>query len=112
MKNVKKGLRKIYFMVLAFCVSIYTKVYAATTREPQSWYGVPSEPPIDKSKDIISVIWRVARSLIIPIVFIIGAIIYIKRSSSSITRKVITIIIALIIVVLLCLGINYIISNI
>ena len=116
MKKIIKRIKKIFFMVGMFCIYSYTKVLSAIAIDPA--YGIPREvleTQLDygvPSTGTISALGKVARSLIIPIVFIIGTIIYIKRSSSSTIRKIITIIIALIIVVLVCLGINHIISNI
>lgn len=71
-------------------------------------YGIP-EPYV--LPNTIPVFWKLTRSLFISVAFIIGFCIYLRKSSSSILRKVITIIIALILVLLTCLGINNIITD-
>ena len=47
----------------------------------------------------------------LPIIFIIGTVVYLKKSSSNTLRKIITIVISLVVVILICLGTNYIIIN-
>lgn len=73
----------------------------------QEMYGVP-QPSILND---IPIFWRIVRSLVIPIAFIVGVFIYLKKSSSSTSRKIITTLIALAIIVLACLGIDYFITN-
>jgi len=113
MKKILDGIKKVFLMVGTFCISIYTKAFALSN-PTQLLYGMPPLEPdlygVPRPNEI-PVLWKVARGLIIPIAFIIGVIIYFKKSSSSVIRKVITIIIALIILVGLCLGINYIMTN-
>lgn len=113
MKKLVNGFKKIFLMLGTFCISIYSKVFAVDIAADQILYGVPLEPDLYgvPRPNEIPMIWKVARGLIIPIAFIIGVIIYFKKSSSSTLRKVITILIALAIVVLTCLGINYFITN-
>lgn len=110
MKKIINRLKKIFIMIGAFCFSIYTKVFAIDRIQPA--YGIPLEPDYGVPRPYeIPMLWKIARGLIIPIAFVIGVIIYFKKSSSSTLRKVITVLIALSIVVLACLGINYIITN-
>lgn len=111
MKKLKKQFKKIFLMLGTFCISLYTKVFAVDTIQPM--YGIPLEADLYgvPRPNAIPMFWKVARGLIIPIAFIIGIIIYFKKSSSSILRKIITSSIALAIVVLTCIGINYIITN-
>ena len=55
--------------------------------------------------------FNILNKIIIPLTFIIGSIIYLKKSKSSKKRKIITLIIALIIVIAICFGLNYIINK-
>jgi len=112
MEKLIKRLKKIFIMIGVFCFSIYTKVFAIDVAI-QPMYGIPLEPDLYgvPRPNEIPMLWKIARALIIPIAFIIGVIIYFKKSSSSTLRKIITVVIALSIVVLACLGINYFITN-
>lgn len=103
MNKLTKIFKKIVLSIGLFSTSVYTKVLAMEREMTIALYGIPQP---DKLNDI-PIFWKIARSLVIPIAFIIGVIIYVKKSSSSILRKIITILIALAIVVLACLGINY-----
>ena len=111
MKKIINRFKKIFIMIGAFCFSIYTKVFAIVRTQPA--YGIPLEPDLYgvPRPNEIPMLWKITRGLIIPIAFVIGVIIYFKKSSSSTLRKVITVLIALSIVVLACLGINYFITN-
>jgi len=104
MKKIVSGLKKIGVMGGVFLSSLYTKVLAAEMDMIEILYGPPDlyETPL---------FWKIMKKLIIPIAFIIGAIVYFKKSSSSNVRKVITILIALAIVVLAYFGVNYVITN-
>lgn len=106
MKKLIKEIKKICLMIGTFGISVYTKTFAAVGPEPQN---LPHPHVIDETPEIDPIL--VSLNLITSIAFIIGVIIYLKKSSSSITRKIITIIIALAVVVLVCLGINYILTN-
>ena len=111
MKKIIKRLKKTFIMMWTFSFSIYTKVFDIDRIQPA--YGIPLEPELYgvPRPNEIPMLWNIARGLIIPIAFIIGVIIYFKKSSSSTLRKIITVLIALSIVVLACLGINYFITN-
>ena len=115
MKRIMNFLKKIFIMIGAFFSFVYTKVLAFEMQltevlygpPPQDLYGVPQPSKISE----IPMIWKIARGLIIPVAFIIGAIIYLKKSSNSKLRKFITLLITLILVILVCLGINYFITK-
>lgn len=111
MKKIINGLKKTFIIIGTFCFSIYTKVFAIDRIQPA--YGIPLEPDLYgvPRPNEIPMLWKIARGLVIPIAFIIGVIIYFKKSSSSTLRKIITVLIALSIVVLACLGIKYFITN-
>ena len=68
--------------------------------DEQALYGVRSP------REIV----RQINFFVIPLAFIIGIIIYIKKSKSSIKRKIITSIISAILAVAICFGIDYVIN--
>lgn len=100
MKILNK-IKKVFVGIGIFFITIYTKVLAASdSLATQLMYGVPP----DQNDSIINVrgnIWRIISYIIIPLVTIIGAIIYWKKSKSSTRRKVLTLLIIVILVVLL-----------
>ena len=104
MKKIIKGLKRIVFLMGSFVLTIYTKVSALST---QTYYGVPEGATIYK----IPRAWKILRSFIIPIAFVIGIIIYFKKSKSSKGKKILMTLIFLAILVLIVWGINYIIIN-
>ena len=110
MKKVINLVKKIFLIVGTFLISVYTKVFAM---EIQPMYGIPMEPDLYgvPRPNEIPMLWKIARGFIVPLAFIIGIIIYLRKSSAPKSKKLITILITLIIVILLCFGINYIIIN-
>lgn len=113
MKKVINIVKKMFISIGVFLFSVSTKVLAAI--EPA--YGVRNlEPdlygPPRTTNSSIPAFWKIARSFVIPIAFLIGVIVYFKKSKSSTKRKIITSIIALILLFLICFGINYLITNI
>ena len=102
MKKIISKIKKVFIMLEVYLFSMSTSVFAITPL-----YGPPNEDYATPKSSTNYGIWEVIKYFIIPLVFVIGAIIYFKKSLSSVTRKIITIAIALIIVILLCLGINY-----
>ena len=111
MKKVINLVKKIFLIVGTFLISVYTKVFAM---EIQTLYGSPIMEPdlygVPRPNEI-PMLWKIARGFIVPLAFIIGIIIYFKKSSSSKAKKIIITFVALIIVVLVCFGINYIITR-
>ena len=112
MKKLMNWIKKIFLMVGLFLNSVYTRVLASDIignievlygPPPQELYGVVGVSKIQN-------FWKILRGLIIPIAFIIGVIVYFKKSTSSVSKKIITILIVLAIIVLLCFGINYLIK--
>ena len=101
--------KKIVFVISTFFTTIYSKSIAVVSPEPL--YGVQPVEPVSKSKLILMVAIELVKNSIIPVVFLVGVVVYLKKSSSSTLRKIITIIISLAVVVLIVLGINYIITN-
>lgn len=59
-------------------------------------YGVPHESPIYEST-----MWKVFQFILLPIILLIGLVIYIKKSKSSKKRKIAVVIIAVIALILI-----------
>lgn len=110
MRKIIKLLKKICIGIAGFFSIIYTKVIAAEMWIQQGLYGPPAQDllyGVPRSNTTPS-FWRITRNLFVPLAFIVGIIIYLKRSSAPKYKKIIIILIALIIVILICFGINYI----
>jgi len=102
MKKIINKIRKIFTMVGGFLMLGISKVLGAVESDwttplygppPQDLYGPPPTPVPYRVGGII-------RGIFIPLVFIIGSIIYLVKSKSSKTKKVITIAIAALICIL------------
>lgn len=113
MKKIKDGIKKIFAIVGAFCISLYTKVLAmdpALLIEPM--YGIPPEVGKKyKTIEAITGIWNIFKFFIIPIAFIIGAVVYFKKSSKSTLVKSIVIIVVLALILFECHVLNNIVEN-
>ena len=113
MRKIIKLLKKICLGIAGFFSIIYTKVLAVEMQMVEILYGPPVQDLYGVPRtNTTPLFWRFARSLFIPLAFIIGIIIYLKNSSAPKYKKFITVLISLIIVILVCFGINYIIINI
>lgn len=115
MEKIKKLKKKMAVLGAGLIVVLKTlslKAYAIETNliKPQPFYGVPDDV-IKYEKPVLLSVWEIARWTVIPIAFIIGAIIYFKKSKKETKSKIVKIIIALIITLLLTLVMNYIITN-
>lgn len=109
MKKVVSWIKKISLMVGVFFVSMWSKVWARMEITPM--YGSPELDEHYRKVDMLDTFDRLLdllRFLIIPLIFIIGIIVYLKKSSNSKIRKIITILIALFLLMLLLWGIGYI----
>lgn len=104
MKKLVSKLKKIPVLVSIFCISIYTKVFAVYSDSivhVVPAYGI--EKPKTSSSTLLDIL---AKSLLfVPILFIIGAVIYFKKSAVTTSKKIKRILIALAIVVVIYLGI-------
>ena len=111
MKKLVDGIKRILAMIGALFTLVHSKVFAASMlpiEEMETLYGVMEPTPVT----ILRRLWGVARTILIPIVLIIGTIVYFKKSTSSVKKKIITILIAVIIVVLICFGITAILNGV
>lgn len=108
MKKMFFGIRKIFVATGVFVMTVCSKVLAVATGliEPPvvCLYGVP----VPRTPIIIEKI----RNIGMPIIFLIGSIIYIKKSKSSKSRKAITLLIALAIAVGIWFGIEWLLEEI
>ena len=84
-----------------------TKGFAADVSE-MIMYGV-SKPEIDPPlyQTIITKIWNIMHWFIIPVILLTGSIIYLRKSSKSIKRKIITIVLIIVLTILICIGIDF-----
>ena len=109
MKIINK-LKNAFLTVGVFLLTRTTKVlgtlYGVEMPSVAEVYGV--ERPVKKTPIVIL---SVLKTLIIPLAFIIGTVIYLQKSKSSKTRKIITLLIALILTIAICFGLNYIINK-
>lgn len=106
MKKLKNMIKKMFSTIGVFLFSASTKVLAGVEALEPALYGPPRT-----ANSSIPAFWKITRNFVIPIAFLIGVIIYFKKSKSSTKRKVITIIIALALLIAICFGINYILTN-
>lgn len=109
--KILNKIKKMCLTIGVFLFSISTRVlatmepaYVVRNIESDILYGPPRTTTIPG-------IWKITRNFIVPIAFIIGVIIYFKKSKSSTKRKVITIIITLALLIIICFGINCIFKN-
>lgn len=98
MKKILDKIKRIFIMIEAFCISMSAKVFATdVVQDIQAMYGIPKEET--KLSFILIKIVNIIDFVIIPIAFIIGTIIYLKKSSKSVSKKILMIVLAFILVV-------------
>ncbi len=98
MKKILGKIKKIFIMIEAFFISMSAKVLATdVVSDIQAMYGIPKEET--KLSSIFIKIVNIIDFVIIPIAFIIGTIIYFKKSSKSVSKKILMIVLAFILVV-------------
>jgi len=101
-----KKIKKIFFMIIVFLLSKYSKILAI---DPM--YGIRMLEPEPKFKiklisldDILEIFPEIIKISILPIIFIIGSVVYFKKSSQNINKKMIIILgVAIIVLFLLIL---------
>lgn len=97
-------LRRIILTIGVFAISICKKVVAIAL--------VPDR--IGPKRTVIQVIpawWGTTRGRIIPIIFIVGMVIYYKKSTNSIFKKIILTIILGLITAIVCFGITELVTE-
>lgn len=108
-ERIKKGL----IGMGAFLLTIPTKVFAVgidIDRTP-ILYGMP-EPNPEPESLILKNILNICRIAVIPLAFIIGIVIYLKKSKSSKKRKITTVAISICVAIVLYFIISYVINNV
>lgn len=112
MRKTLGKIKKIFIMIEAFFLSICSKVFAVqmTQNDVRTLYGVPTLPILEKDQVVIAKIWNIMHSFVIPLVLLIGAIIYLIKSPKSLKRKIIKIAIIVILTILICIAIDFFIS--
>ena len=95
-----------------FLATFPMKIYGLTTFDDSivALYGIPEPGPQKVSSFILGSVGKIISIIIIPLILIIGIIIYSKKSQSSKLRKIITTLLAMAIAVLLCFGVDKIIE--
>ncbi len=121
LNKVKKGLIGIGLFLLAFPKKIFAtsvkNIIAGSEQFIQDLYGPPVSTLYgvqnpDSVPSLMNSIWNVFKIFIIPLVLLIGLIIYFKKSKSSIKRKIlITILIIATVAIIYIVG-NIIVTNI
>lgn len=102
--KVFKKLKKIFCGLGIIGLSIFSKIYAALSQDemlsltPVPVYGVPKR---NTGFVVLKNILNIFRIFIIPLILLIGIIIYIKKSRASKTKKIITVICFIILAILL-----------
>ena len=103
MKKIIEKVKRIMVLAILTIISFPKKIFANTAEEIVSnmkepmgeiLYGVP------RTYEVISRIWKLAKTVIIPIVLIIGLIIYFKKSKSSKKKKIIILLVVIAITML------------
>lgn len=105
MKKFVSKIKKVVVAIVLAIISFPNKISTGINYVPQAnetSYGVyrPST---------VTIIWKIARTFIIPIALLIGLIIYFKRSKSSKKKKILVTIVLITIVAILYFVLNIII---
>ena len=123
--KIMKKIKKVIISVAMAIMLLPKKIFASIDPSMfESLYVPPTEilygpPELMKEPTFIELIWRIIKTYILPIlffiIFIIGSIIFFKKSKGTIKEKIITLILILFIIVILiavCWGIYYVMTNI
>ena len=97
MKKILGKIKKIFIMIEAFFLSISSKVWAKD--DVRILYGIPNPETTKPTYQIvIAKMWDVMRWLVIPIVLLIGAIIYSRKHPKNLKIKIAIIVILTILI--------------
>lgn len=106
MKIIEK-IKKIFTAIGVSCITLTTKVFAKPNVEEYvintPLYGVETPEPVIP---LGIKIWNICQVLIIPLILLIGIIVYFKKSKSSTKKKIIISLIVFIFAVLIMAGIK------
>ena len=109
MKNFISKIKKVATAVGIAIISIPNKIFAMI--EPHTLYGPPTQNIYGPLEIIVNSFWTIFKWIIIPIAFLIGIIVYFKKSKSSLKKKIIVTICAIAIIAIVYYIINLIISK-
>jgi glucan phosphoethanolaminetransferase (alkaline phosphatase superfamily) len=100
MKVISK-VRKIMIAISLFFIGVSSRVLGAGMEiiHAQPEYGVPM-PPVSRN-------WQILRTFIIPLILLIGIIIYLKKSTQTRLKKVITVVLVIVVTVFIYAIVNY-----
>ena len=112
MKGFVSKIKKIIFSIAVAIISFPSKIFAAI--DPSAIQDLYGPPPTSTLYGVyrpspVTIIWRIARTFIIPIALLIGLIVYFKKSKSSKKKKIFVSIGVIILTVLVVFTINAII---
>lgn len=107
MKKIIKKIKKTIMSVVVFLIALPSKIFAITPSSMEILYGVPEELYGSPRTIAMNEIWKIARIFIIPIILLIGIIIYLKNSKSTKRVKLIVTLTTLIIGTIVYFFINY-----
>jgi len=90
---MKKIISKIYKVMVSIAIAIISfpsKIFAAL--DPSAIQDLYGPPPVAlygvARPSTVTIIWRIARTFVIPIALLIGIIVYFKKSKSSTKKKI------------------------
>ncbi len=105
--KVKKVIVAIVLAIISFPNKIFAAINSSASDIQQDLYGPALYGPARPST--VTILWRIARTFIIPIALLIGLIIYFKKSKSSKKKKILVTIGIIALTVILYFVINKII---
>ena len=105
MRKLISKVKKVVVMAMGVIIALPGKIYAVLDDPITALYGVYNQPnPLEE-------FWKIARYFIIPIILLIGIIVYLTKKKTSTRNKVLIILAFLIIMAILYCIINAINSN-
>ncbi len=104
-------MKKIISKIKKGLVGLIILLLPAKTFAFEELYGIQPIDPIPPKKSILKSILDLKGIIVIPVVLLIGLIIYCIKSKSSIKRKIIVTIISTVIAIGICLAIYFSIYN-
>ena len=105
MRKLISKVKKVVVMAMGVIIALPGKIYAVLDDPITALYGVYNPPnPLEE-------FWKIARYFIIPIILLIGIIVYLTKKKTSTRNKVLIILAFLIIMAILYCIINAINSN-
>ena len=92
MKKIILKTKKVIISIVLTIISFPNKIFAAinpSALDIQDLYGPPTDILYGVPRpSTVTIIWRIARTFIIPIALLIGLIIYLKKSKGSKKKKI------------------------